>query len=275
MMKVLVAARLYSTAGFSNSASLIAFSISQQYYRVMPFSNTIIRPVWRPTYAMPRFCCSIIDYGSVRHTPSRFKQSIDSDDGRHIIVGDVHGCKEEMLTLINTLGFKADSDRLIFVGDLVAKGPDSLGCLEIACSLDSIMVLGNHELRILEIVNTIASGDSMDIKSSEHATLARKLLDDRNSKLLHYLKNAPACVSINNASVLVVHAGLMPNTKPEDNSLTTLTTMRSVVSCDGFFKPSAKAGETPWAALWNGPETVVFGHDAARGLQVLARCVGV
>jgi bis(5'-nucleosyl)-tetraphosphatase (symmetrical) len=269
LLNVLVAARLYSTSGFRTSVSSIDFFTSRQY-RFMTYSKSILGPSLRVTYASPRFCCSVT--ASVRYTPGRFKQCIDSDDGRQIVVGDVHGCKEEMLTLINALRFKADCDRLIFVGDLVAKGPDSLGCLEVAYSSDSAMVLGNHELKILQIVDAITSGHSMEIASSEHATIARKLLEDRNSKLLHYLRNAPACVSMNNSTVLVVHAGLMPETKPEDNSLATLTTMRSVISCDGVLKPSAKAGDTSWASSWSGPETVVFGHDAARGLQVLSDC---
>jgi bis(5'-nucleosyl)-tetraphosphatase (symmetrical) len=255
------AALLFSTVSFGISESSFGFLTSQQC-RVVPYYTRNLGLISRPKYALTRFSCSF------SYTPDKFKQCIDSEDGRYIVVGDVHGCKEEMIDLLNTLKFKADCDRLIFVGDVIAKGPDSLGCLEMAHSLGSVMVLGNHELKVLQIVDSIASGQTKDYKNSEHSTIARVLLDDCNDKLLHYLKKAPACVSMNNTT-LIVHAGLMPQTKPEENSLTTLTTMRSLVICDGVLKPSAELGEAPWAASWNGPETVVFGHDAARGLQVI------
>jgi len=45
---------------------------------------------------------------------------------RTIVIGDVHGCLDELLTLVSRCGYAA-GDRLILVGDLVAKGPDSLG----------------------------------------------------------------------------------------------------------------------------------------------------
>ena len=44
---------------------------------------------------------------------------------RALIVGDVHGCREELEDLLRESGWEED-DELIFVGDLVAKGPDSL-----------------------------------------------------------------------------------------------------------------------------------------------------
>src|SRR5688500_18400568 len=68
--------------------------------------------------------------------------------GRTVIVGDVHGCREELDALLDKVGF-ATGDRLIFVGDLVARGPASLGVLDIARRTGAVIVRGNHEEKLL------------------------------------------------------------------------------------------------------------------------------
>jgi diadenosine tetraphosphatase ApaH/serine/threonine PP2A family protein phosphatase len=69
--------------------------------------------------------------------------------GRTIFIGDVHGCLSELGSLLEKLG-EQDGDRFIFVGDLVDKGPDSLGVLQRVRDLceafpGSVVVSGNHE----------------------------------------------------------------------------------------------------------------------------------
>jgi len=48
---------------------------------------------------------------------------------RTLFVGDVHGCLTELEGLLNLAGFLPKRDRLFFVGDLINRGPDSLGVL--------------------------------------------------------------------------------------------------------------------------------------------------
>src|SRR6476646_4599770 len=69
--------------------------------------------------------------------------------GRTVIVGDVHGCRRELELLLEAVGF-AGGDRLVFVGDLIARGPDSLGVLDVARGEGAIVVRGNHEQKLLD-----------------------------------------------------------------------------------------------------------------------------
>src|SRR5262245_35246812 len=67
---------------------------------------------------------------------------------RTIIVGDVHGCSRELDQLLAKLGPGA-ADTILFVGDLLNKGPDSTGVLRRVRELGARTALGNHEQRLI------------------------------------------------------------------------------------------------------------------------------
>ena len=63
---------------------------------------------------------------------------------------------------------------------------------------------------------------------------------------------------------MVVHGGVVPGVPIEKQEREHFLTLRSIRE-DGT--PSKKIEGRPWAAVWKGPERIVFGHDAVRGLQ--------
>ena len=69
--------------------------------------------------------------------------------GRKIFIGDVHGCVDEARALIRACEFTPGEDELIFVGDLVAKGPDSQAVLQLARDMKARGVRGNHDHHVL------------------------------------------------------------------------------------------------------------------------------
>jgi len=66
-----------------------------------------------------------------------------------LIVGDVHGCREEVEALLEAVAFVPHVDRLVFVGDVVVRGPDPRGMLALARRLEATIVRGNHEQKLL------------------------------------------------------------------------------------------------------------------------------
>lgn len=75
---------------------------------------------------------------------------------RTIIIGDIHGCKTELEKLLDKIQPKAGKDRLVFLGDLFDRGPDSLGVFQMVRALaaefcdDFILLRGNHEDFLLQ-----------------------------------------------------------------------------------------------------------------------------
>ena len=65
--------------------------------------------------------------------------------GKDYFVGDIHGCYEQLMEALVKIKFNPDVDRLISVGDLVDRGPDSVKCLNLLKELWFHAVSGNHE----------------------------------------------------------------------------------------------------------------------------------
>jgi bis(5'-nucleosyl)-tetraphosphatase (symmetrical) len=118
-------------------------------------------------------------------------------------VGDLQGCLEPLERLVDDLAFDPARDRLWFVGDLVNRGPDSLGCLRFVKSLGSaaVTVLGNHDLHLLCVAEGIEKARPRD-------TLEAVLAAPDRDELIDWLRRRPL-MHVEGAFALV-HAGLLP-----------------------------------------------------------------
>ncbi|KAE8373868.1 Metallo-dependent phosphatase-like protein [Aspergillus bertholletiae] len=77
---------------------------------------------------------------------------------RLVIVGDVHGMRRSLQALLQKVGFdQAKGDHLVFVGDLVNKGPDSPGVIDLAVELGASAVRGNHDNAVLDAAMEISA----------------------------------------------------------------------------------------------------------------------
>ncbi len=187
---------------------------------------------------------------------------------RTLIVGDVHGCREELEDLLEQSGWE-EGDQLVSVGDLVAKGPDSLGVIRTFRELGGVAVRGNHDQHCLRWWEAKVAGESPPELRPTHQRVA-DVLDEEDWR---WLADLPMWIELTEHDALVVHAGLIPDLPLEEQDPYDLMNMRSVLD-DGTGSRSYDDG-TPWAELWPGPRLVVFGHDAVRGLQTRPHAIGL
>ena len=174
---------------------------------------------------------------------------------RTVLIGDVHGCLDELEALLRLCG--ARDEEVVLVGDLVAKGPDSRGVLRLASERRFRAVLGNHDAAVLRVRHPEEGREA----KGEHRAIGESL-DEADWA---YLESLPLTLALPEHGVRVVHAGLVPGVPLEGQTRHDLLNLRSITA-EG--KPAYRAREgEPWASLWAGPEHVVFGHDALRGLQ--------
>lgn len=181
-----------------------------------------------------------------------------------VIVGDVHGCIDELNALLE-LAYRP-GDRLIFVGDLINKGPDSRAVLERVRELGAEAVIGNHELGYLRYrersrARTRPNPDFEQVK---------RQLGKHESKWAKWMAGLPSYIE--DDAFLVVHAGLVPGQHPSQSDRRTLARIRTWDGCgDCLDHPDHPA----WYELYQGTKLVVFGHWAVRGLVVEDRYVGL
>jgi predicted phosphodiesterase len=69
----------------------------------------------------------------------------EEQKGRVLVVGDPHGCFEELQDILTKANFDASNDTLIIVGDLVNKGPKSVEVVRYARENNALCVRGNHD----------------------------------------------------------------------------------------------------------------------------------
>lgn len=192
-------------------------------------------------------------------SPERFRQAREA--ARTILVGDVHGCLDELVQLTKELGVDPAGDRVILVGDLVAKGPDSPGVVALARERGIEAVLGNHDAKVLSLRAGGAGDAARAGEAGAHAHVAAHL----GPEDWRYLERLPLYLQLPRLMTLVVHAGFVPGVPLQAQPRHLLLNLRSITP-DG--EPSKRVRDgVPWGKRWPGPQHVVFGHDAVRGLQ--------
>lgn len=121
---------------------------------------------------------------------------------RSFVIGDIQGCLEPLMSLLERIGYAPEQDRLILLGDLVNRGPQSLGVLRFVRSLGdrAIVLLGNHDLHLLA---TAHQGQQRPQDSLEAVLSAPDAPD-----LLRWLRHQRMAWQCPQTGVLCVHAGL-------------------------------------------------------------------
>ena len=165
---------------------------------------------------------------------------------RTIVVGDLHGCYDELLDLLEKVSFGSE-DRLICVGDLITKGPKNREVLDrFMTDPQFTSVLGNHDLAIRRRWN----GEKFKLKPSQKPT--HKELKNDKERYLPFLNQLPFTIDL--GTHLVVHAGLRPGLELYSQTTEDMTELRSL----GEDRASRKG--PPWYDVYDGEKIVLFGH---------------
>ena len=180
---------------------------------------------------------------------------------RTIVIGDIHGCFDELIELLNKTAF-APEDQVVAVGDLTTKGPKSREVLDLF-SNDSrfLSVLGNHDLALVRHWR----GEKVSLKASQATVLAE--LQAPDDRYLRYLASLPLLINLN--SHVVVHAGVRPGVPLEEQAAEDLVELRTL----GGDRTSRKG--IPWYEVYEGPPTALFGHWPAKQPRVFKHAIGI
>lgn len=174
-------------------------------------------------------------------------------NGRLIAIGDIHGCHQEFAELLARLELTKD-DRLVLVGDLVNRGPDSCKVIDLARQHGAISLLGNHELRLLNYRKNRVAVAEID-RETDADTFQKLRAEDWT-----YLEAMPLTYFDEELNTVFVHGGFLPDEPWQRQPASVVTRIQSINKEGRPCKRADDPDAPPWANLWNGPPFVVYGH---------------
>ncbi|NOU28252.1 MAG: hypothetical protein HOO96_10150 [Polyangiaceae bacterium] len=184
--------------------------------------------------------------------------------GRTLLVGDVHGCRDELDALLDRAAFTS-GDHLVLVGDVLARGPDSLGVLDIVRRTGASMVRGNHEDKLL------GWADAPPLRKPALGPVHGPLAATLRESDWHALRTAPLALDLDAHDLTVVHAGVVPGIAMSAQKPATLMAIRTV-KAEGKDRQRA---DVLWGSVYQGPRHLVFGHHAMARLQLHRYATGL
>ncbi|RYY31703.1 MAG: polynucleotide kinase-phosphatase [Chitinophagaceae bacterium] len=205
------------------------------------------------------------------------------EKGPFDIIGDVHGCYEELTALLDKLGYQHDgnsyvhseSRKAVFLGDLVDRGPDTPAVLKLVMDMvesgSALCVPGNHEIKLLRYMN----GKNVQTKHGlaetiEQLSLHTQVFRDKVKAFLHGLVSHYV---LDDGRLVVAHAGLKENMHGRGSGAVREFCYfgETTGEIDEFGLPVRHN----WAGEYAGKAMVVYGHTPVPVAQWLNRTIDI
>lgn len=198
--------------------------------------------------------------------------------GRTIVVGDVHGCKDELERLLELVRYD-ERDAIFFLGDLLSRGPDPVGVLSIARQTGARGVRGNHDDDLLKWYQAQKAGED----DGHLGKRKRKIADQLSSADWAVLESLDLWIDLPAHELRLVHAGIVPGLPIEQQPIEALLSMRYLGPHNepiekmggGYGEVVEKDGIVLWGRRYTGPPHVVFGHNAQLEPQLHPWATGI
>jgi hypothetical protein len=194
------------------------------------------------------------------------------------ILGDIHGCSDELEEMLGKLQLGPD-DTLLSVGDLFHRGPNPIGVQDLFVAAGGVFILGNHELRVLErfgLAPRMAdaadrppmrtefsdlepddlAGDGMrpcDVPPERRADVVR-FLQGHSGFFMENSSLPTAGPTKDGRAWCAVHAGVIPGKAPINSHPEELVSIRRLPS----------RGRPYWYEVYSGPNLILFGHTPSK-----------
>ncbi len=189
---------------------------------------------------------------------------------RIAIIGDIHGCIDELKALHEKLRSESITE-IYHLGDLVDRGPDSVGVVRYCRENGITGVMGNHESSLLNVIDQMNKPDfdpsKMSAAKGERLAIAQGLsVDD-----IAYIRALPKLHVIDEHNLILVHAGLFPGRAIHEQDRTVLYMQMIHPDRPGDIRWTRKQGQytneesrahgyASWQELYDGAERVIYGH---------------
>jgi len=192
------------------------------------------------------------------------------------IIGDVHGCDAELVALMARLGHPIDparphpeGRRLVFVGDLVDRGPATpavvLRVKRLVEAGRALCVAGNHDIRLAEALQgePVEPGHGLEGSIGQIAAESAEVREE----VATFLAGLPGHLVLDDGRLVVAHAGLEEIHHGSDSSAAREAAIHGAYT--GDFDHRAMPVRDDWASRYRGAAAVVQGHTPVAAVEWL------
>ena len=207
---------------------------------------------------------------SLLRKPNRTNKK--SETGPFDLIGDVHGCFDELCILLQSLGYRIsqgsqqfevyhpEGRKLVFLGDLVDRGPKTPQALRLTMdavqSGDAFCVSGNHDAKLVKALQgnpvSITHGLAESLQQLEAESQAFR------EKVAEFLRTRPSHYVFDGGALVTAHAGLREEMHGRDSGKVRIFCLygETTGETDKFGLPVRH----PWADDYQGRAMVIYGH---------------
>jgi protein phosphatase len=205
---------------------------------------------------------------AVTITRTKLYNDLRAETGPFDVIGDIHGCRAELESLLTELGYEVSRDgarhpegrRAVFVGDLVDRGPDTPGVLRLVMGMvaagTALCVSGNHEAKLLRALR----GRNVQVTHGLAESLAQlgEESEEFRAEVERFVDGLISHYVLDGGRLVVCHAGLIEayqgraSRRVRDFALYGQSTGET----DEFGLPI----RYPWANEYRGKAMVLYGH---------------
>lgn len=196
------------------------------------------------------------------------------------VIGDVHGCADELAELLDLLGYAPRAGvwrhpggrRAVFAGDVVNRGPRNLATVDLVAPMlgagSAVGVRGNHDQKVLERLR-----DDQREPWAELAALPDGERRRRRGQVAGFLASLDPYLILDGGRLLVAHAGLPEAMHGLDTPL--VRRFAQIGRPLGGRHPNGRPVRWDWAAEYGGAALVVYGHTPVEAPRWVNNTVNV
>jgi protein phosphatase len=189
-----------------------------------------------------------------------------SEHGPFDIIGDIHGCRAELESLLERLGYDLatlrhpNERKLVFLGDLVDRGPDVTGVLRIAMRAvaggSALCVPGNHEVKLLRWLR----GEKVRVSHGLTESIAQMEREspECREQVVRFIDSLISHYVLDDGKLVVAHAGM--NAAMQGRASRTVREFALYGDTTGETDEFGFPVRYDWAAEYRGRALVVYGH---------------
>ena len=204
------------------------------------------------------------------------------------VIGDVHGCMEELHALFLKLGYVLENEIYIhpdgrvpaFVGDITDRGPDSLAVIRLVYQMviehqKAYYVPGNHcnKLYRFFLGNKVLEKHGLETTTAEYRSLNNREQKFISKQFITLYEHAPLYLKLPELDVIIAHAGIKESLIGRTDKKAKTFVLYGDIS--GEFDSDGRPIRRDWAKYYNGKTWIVYGHTPVKEPRIINNTINI